>query len=48
MDFQTVTILPDGRIALSFLDSTTTSVSPTSGQARISPALAIELDTTLS
>jgi hypothetical protein len=48
MDFQTVTILPDGRIALSFLDSTTTSVSPTTGQTRISPALAIELDTTLS
>jgi hypothetical protein len=41
---------PPGRAdrALSFLDSTTTSVSPTSGQARISPALAIELDPTLS
>lgn len=35
-------------MALSFLDTTTTSVSPTTGQQRISPALAIELDTALS
>lgn len=37
MDFQTVAILPDGRVAVSFIDSTT--------NAR--PAIAIELDTTL-
>jgi hypothetical protein len=47
MDFQTVTILPDGRLALSFLDSTTKSLSPTTGQERVSPSLAIELETTL-
>jgi hypothetical protein len=45
MDFQTVTIFPDGRVAVSFLDSTTTTNSPTTGASRPSPALAIELRT---
>jgi CARDB len=48
MDFQNVVIFPDGRIATSFLDSTTLSHPPGTGQlGRITPALAIELDTTL-
>jgi hypothetical protein len=38
MDFQTVTIFPDGRVAVSFLDSTTENSGP-------APALAIELST---
>jgi hypothetical protein len=38
MDFQTVTIFPEGRVAISFLDSTTGSSGP-------APALAIELNT---
>lgn len=42
MDFQTVAIFPDGRIALSFLDSTTAYPSPTTGQMQTRPALAIE------
>jgi hypothetical protein len=42
MDFQTVAILPDGRIALSFLDSTTHYPSPTTGADQQRPALAIE------
>ena len=46
-DFGTVAILPDGRVATSFLDSTTTSPSPTTGEERISPAVAIEGATTL-
>jgi hypothetical protein len=46
MDFQTVVILPDRRIALSFLDSTTHYPSPTTGQEQPRPALAIELSTT--
>ncbi|MGH2700253.1 MAG: hypothetical protein ACRDJ2_00585 [Actinomycetota bacterium] len=40
-DFETVTIFPDGRLAVSFYDSTTTSLS-TTGEERISPAVAIE------
>jgi hypothetical protein len=48
MDFQTVAIFPDGRVACSFLDSTTFSHPPGTGTlGRITPALAIELDTTL-
>jgi CARDB len=48
MDFQTVNIFPDGRIALSVLDSTTLSHPPGTGQlGRITPAVAIELDTSL-
>jgi hypothetical protein len=42
MDFQTVAILPDGRLAMSFLDSTTHYPSPTTGQEQTRPALAIE------
>ncbi|MGH3066152.1 MAG: hypothetical protein ACRDOF_07575 [Gaiellaceae bacterium] len=45
MDFQTVTIFADGRVAVSYLDSTTKSTSPTTGAERISPAVAIELST---
>jgi hypothetical protein len=48
MDFQNVVIFPDGRVATSFLDSTTFSHPPGTGTlGRITPALAIELDTTL-
>lgn len=44
MDFQTISILPDGRVAASFLDSTTFSHPPGTGMfGRITPALAIEL-----
>jgi hypothetical protein len=45
MDFQTVAIFPDGRLAVSFLDSTTGPVySLTSTvEDRLGPALAIEL-----
>ena len=46
-DFGTVAILPDGRLVTSFLDSTTTSISPTTGAERPSPALAVEGETTL-
>jgi hypothetical protein len=42
MDFQSIAILPDGRLALSFLDSTTRYASPTTGQEQQRPALAIE------
>lgn len=45
MDFQTIAVFPDGRVAVSFLDSTTTSFSPTTGAERPSPALAIEQKT---
>jgi hypothetical protein len=47
MDFQTVSIFNDGRVALSFLDSTTHYPSPTTGQAQPRPALAIEQNTAL-
>jgi hypothetical protein len=48
MDFQNVVIFPDGRVATSFLDSSTFSHPPGTGTlGRITPALAIELDTTL-
>jgi serine protease AprX len=47
MDFQNVVIFPDGRVATSFLDSTTLSHPPGTGMlGRITPALAIEMDTT--
>ena len=46
MDFQTIAILPDGRLAVSFLDSTTHYPSPTTGAEQTRPALAIELTTT--
>jgi len=42
MDFQTIAIFADGRVAVSFLDSTTHYPSPTTGQDQPRPALAIE------
>ncbi len=42
MDFQTIAIYKDGKVAVSFLDSTTEGISPTTGASRPSPALAIE------
>jgi hypothetical protein len=47
MDFQTIAIFEDGRVAVSFLDSTTMGTSPTTGGKRPSPALAIERNTKL-
>jgi hypothetical protein len=44
MDFETIGIFPDGRIVLSFIDSTTTRPGRTGGDS-IAPALAIELST---
>ena len=44
-DFETVAIFADGRVAMSFLDSTTTMAHPVHGLERFSPAIAIELDT---
>lgn len=41
-DFETVAVLPDGRLAMAMLDSTTSNISPTTGEPRIAPALAIE------
>jgi hypothetical protein len=48
MDFQTVAILPDGRLAVSMLDSTTHYPSPTTGQEQTRPAVAIEQTTMLT
>jgi hypothetical protein len=48
MDFQTVAIFPDGRVAVSFMDSTTGSNSPTTGARRTSPAIAVEGATKVS
>jgi hypothetical protein len=42
-DFHSVVILPDGRLAVSFMDSTTISSFPTIGLPVVAPALAIEL-----
>jgi len=47
MDFQTVAIFPDGRLAISYLDSTTHYPSPTTGLEQTRPALAIEQTTSL-
>lgn len=47
-DFSSIGIFPDGRVAVSFIDSTTTMPFPTLGQRVVAPALAVELDTTLS
>jgi serine protease AprX len=48
MDFQTVSIFADGRVAASFLDSTTLSNPPGTGMlGRITPVVAIELETEL-
>jgi hypothetical protein len=46
-DFPSVAIFPDGRLAVSFMDSTTKMKFPTVGTEVVSPGLAIELDTTL-
>jgi hypothetical protein len=45
MDFQTVAIFPDGRLAVSFLDSSTGPIYHLTepAQERLGPALAIEL-----
>jgi hypothetical protein len=48
MDFQTVAIFPDGRLAVSYLDSTTHYPSPTTGLEQTRPALAIEQTTSLN
>jgi len=42
-DFETVAIFPDGRVAMSFYDTTTADNTT----ERIRPALAIELETTV-
>jgi hypothetical protein len=46
-DFESVGIFPDGRVAVSFLDSTTTMHHPVTGNEGAAPAVAIELSTTL-
>lgn len=46
-DFESVTILPDGRLAVSFLDSTTTMHHPIHGTEGPAPAMAVELSTQL-
>ena len=45
MDFQTVAVYPDGKLAVSFLDSTTHYPSPTTGAQQTRPAIAIEQKT---
>jgi hypothetical protein len=42
-DFHTVVILPDGRLAVSFMDSTTVMSFPSLGLPVVAPALAVEL-----
>ena len=42
-DFHTVVILPDGRLAVSFMDSTTITSFPTLDLPVVAPALAVEL-----
>ena len=42
-DFHSMAILPDGRLAISFMDSTTITNFPTIGLPVVAPALAIEL-----
>lgn len=44
-DFSSLAIFPDGRVAVSFMDSTTLMPFPTLGLEVVAPALAIELDT---
>lgn len=41
-DFHSVAILPDGRLAVSFMDSTTITNFPTLGTPVVAPALAVE------
>ena len=42
-DFHSVAILPDGRLAVSFMDSTTIAAFPTAGLPIVAPAMAVEL-----
>ncbi|MFN2525845.1 MAG: hypothetical protein ABR505_06225 [Actinomycetota bacterium] len=44
-DFSSLAIFPDGRVAVSFMDSTTLMPFPTLGLEVVAPALAIEVDT---
>jgi hypothetical protein len=46
-DFESVSIFADGRVAVSFLDSTTTMHHPIHGTEGPAPAIAIELSTSL-
>ncbi|MGH2948791.1 MAG: hypothetical protein ACRDPC_21475 [Solirubrobacteraceae bacterium] len=46
-DFESVTVFPDGRVAVSFLDSTTTMRHPVHGTEGAAPAIAVELGTEL-
>jgi hypothetical protein len=46
-DFESVTVFADGRVAVSFLDSTTTMHHPVHGTEGPAPAMAIEGTTTL-
>lgn len=46
-DFESVTIYADGRVAVSFLDSTTTMRHPIHGTENFAPAIAIEGESTL-
>jgi hypothetical protein len=46
-DFSSIAILPDGRVAVAFMDSTTTEPFPTLTLPVVAPGLAIEMDTTL-
>jgi hypothetical protein len=46
-DFESVTIFADGRVAVSFLDSTTTMHHPVHGTEGPAPAIAVELATTV-
>jgi hypothetical protein len=46
-DFESVAIFPDGRVAVSFLDSTTTMHHPVHGTEGPAPAIAVEGTTTL-
>ena len=46
-DFESVTVFADGRVAVSFLDSTTTMHHPIHGTEGPAPAVAIELSTSL-
>ncbi|MBI4260815.1 MAG: hypothetical protein HY658_09655 [Actinobacteria bacterium] len=47
MDFQSVTVFSDGRVAVTFLDSTTTMHHPVHGTEGPAPAIAVELGTAL-
>jgi hypothetical protein len=46
-DFSSIVVLPDGRVAVSFMDSKTKMHFPTLGTEVVAPGLAVELDTTV-